>query len=107
MDFEVIKEAAFLILMFIVFGIPALAIAARLAIRPVAEAILRLREASVAAPGASISEQRFAELEAEVTTLRATVESLSEGAAFDRQLRASGGSAVAPLGRDHENRDLI
>ncbi|HEX8695794.1 MAG TPA: hypothetical protein VF746_25485 [Longimicrobium sp.] len=104
MDFEVIKEAAFLVLMFIVFGIPALAIAARIAIRPVAEAILRLREASAAPPNPSISAQRFAALEAEVMTLRDRVEDLSESAAFDRQLRAGGESAAGPLGRDHEDR---
>lgn len=84
MEFETIKEAAFLILMFIVFGIPALAIAARLAIRPVLDAVLSLRETAAARPLASDS--RVAALEAEVSRLSLEIGRLTDAQAFDRQL---------------------
>lgn len=103
MDFE---DAAFLALMFVVFGVPAVAIAARLAIRPIVEAIVRLREVFVVAPGAAPSEQRLARLEAEIEALRAAVASLSEEAAFDRQLQASGDLAVHLPGPGSRDRQL-
>lgn len=94
MDFDAIKDAAMLILMFIVFGIPALAIAARLAIRPVLDAVLSLREAAAARPLAT--DHRLAELEAEVSRLALEVGRLNEAAAFDRQLIQPPSQAAIP-----------
>lgn len=85
MDFETIEDAAGLVFIFVVFGVPALAIAARLAIRPMVEAIVRLRESFAAAPVLS-PDPRLAALEAEVTRLRLEVRRLSESEVFSRQL---------------------
>lgn len=85
MDFEAIKDAAMLVLMFVVFGATALALAARLAIRPVVDAIVRLRE-SLSATDPLAPDPRLAALEAEVSRLRFEVRRLSESEAFSRQL---------------------
>ena len=81
------KDAALLLLMFIVFGAPALALAARLAIRPILDAIDRLRE------GVAVSSRgpdpRVQALEAEVSRLSTEVKRLSESEAFHRQLLES------------------
>ena len=78
------KDAALLLLMFIVFGAPALALAARLAIRPILDAIDRLRE-GVASSG-RLPDPRVQALETEVTRLSREVQRLSESEAFHRQL---------------------
>jgi hypothetical protein len=78
------KDAALLLLMFIVFGAPALALAARLAIRPILDAIDRLREG--VAGSARLPDPRVQALESEVTRLSREVQRLSESEAFHRQL---------------------
>ncbi len=84
MDFGAIKDAAMLVLMFVVFGVPALALAARLAIRPVLDAILQLRASSTANP--AVPDPRIAALETEVSRLGVQVQRLSESDEFNRQL---------------------
>jgi hypothetical protein len=42
---QTIRETAMMVLLFIVFGAPALAIATRIAVRPLVEAVVLLREA--------------------------------------------------------------
>lgn len=66
--------------------IPALAITARFALRPMVEAIIRLREGLVGNPTASL-EARLGRLEAELADLRSTIELLVESQQFDRELR--------------------
>lgn len=78
------KDAALLLLMFIVFGAPALALAARLAIRPILDAIDRLREG--VAGSVRLPDPRVQALETEVTRLSREVQRLSESEAFHRQL---------------------
>ena len=78
------KDAALLILMFIVFGAPALALAARLVIRPILEVMKGIRE-NVAA-SSRLPDPRVDELQAEVTRLTKEVQRLSEAEAFHRQL---------------------
>jgi hypothetical protein len=85
MDFGAIKDATMLVLMFVVFGAPALAIAARLAIRPVVDAIVRLRGGS-GGNEALASDPRIAALEDQVSRLNLEVRRLSESEAFTRQL---------------------
>lgn len=85
MEFGQIKDAVLLVLMFIVFGAPALAIAARLAIKPIVEAIVRVRDIS-ASSNTVDSDKRIAMLESEVNRLQAEVQRLSESEAFTRQL---------------------
>jgi hypothetical protein len=78
------KDAALLVLMFIVFGAPALALAARLAIRPILDAIDRFREG--VAVSSRLPDPRVETLEAEVSRLSKEVERLSEAEAFHREL---------------------
>ena len=77
-------DIALLALMFIVFGAPALALAARLTIRPLLEAIDRFREG--VAVSSRAPDPRVDALEAEVKRLSSEVERLSEFEAFHRQL---------------------
>lgn len=65
--------------------IPALAVTVRFALRPMVEAIIRLREGLVGNPSAFL-EVRLGQLEAELTDVRNTVEQLAETQQFDRQL---------------------
>lgn len=84
MDFGAIKDAAMLVLMFVVFGVPALALAARLAIRPVLDAIVTLRD--TAGSHHLGPDPRLIELEGEVSRLGHEVARLTEAQAFHRQL---------------------
>lgn len=95
MDFGAIRDTALLVLMFIVFGVPAVALAARLAIRPVVDAIVRFRE-SFAATHSLADDTRLAALEADMSRLRQEVRLLSDAEAFNRQLiQATASSAEA------------
>lgn len=94
MDFGAIKDAAMLVLMFVVFGVPALALAARLAIRPVLDAVLSLRETAATHPRAL--ESRLAELEAELSHLYDEVARLTEAEAFDRRLIQARSQEASP-----------
>lgn len=89
MDFGTIRDSVMLVLMFMVFGVPALAISARIALKPVIEALVRLRDIS-AARGAADSDPRLAALESEVQRLQVEVQRLSEADAFTRQLNQGG-----------------
>ncbi len=82
-----LQDALFMALMFLVFGTLAVGITARLGIRSIVEAIVRLRESFVPISPATLSEHRLAELEAEVRSLGQAVTQLTEEAAFDWQLR--------------------
>jgi HAMP domain-containing protein len=86
MDPDVMKEYVTLVLMVLVFGVPAVAIAARLALRPIVDAIVRLRE--ISAPNPAANDARVAALEAEVNRLSQQVQRLSEADTFNRQLNA-------------------
>ena len=85
MDFGQIKDAVMLFIMLLVFGVPAIAIAARLAIRPIVDAIIRLKEISAPAPPA-LNNARVEALEAEVNRLSMEVQRLNEAETFNRQL---------------------
>jgi hypothetical protein len=78
------NDAALIVLMFVVFGAPALALAARLTIRPLLEAIDRLREGVTVTSRAP--DPRVDLLEAEVRRLSGEVQRLAEAEAFHRQL---------------------
>ena len=89
-----IQDAVMLVLMFVVFGVPALALAARLVIRPMLDAIISLRE--TAAARAMAPDPRLAELEAELSRLSLEVERLSEAEAFHRQLNQPASQNLPP-----------
>ena len=80
------QDAVLLVLMFIVFGVPALGITARLVLRPMVDSIVRLIEAFNARIPLD-GDSRIAHLEQEVQFLRSSVRQLSEGAAFDREIQ--------------------
>ena len=65
--------------------IPALGLTARLAIKPVVDAIVRLKETFASAPDPLV-ERRLLELEAELRATQREVQRLKEGQAFDRAL---------------------
>ena len=89
MDFSTVKDSAMLILMFIVFGVPAIAISLRIALKPILEAIVRLRDAKPAAATIETA-QRMAALESEIGDLQKEVRRLTEAEAFVRQLGQPG-----------------
>lgn len=77
-----LEEIVFFALVAVILGIPAVAISARLALRPMVEAIVRLREAFAASGQAP----RIVSLEAQVSELR-------------RDSAVAGGGAAARPGR--------
>lgn len=89
MDFGTVRDSVLLVLMFTVFGVPALAISARIALKPVIEALGRLRTIS-AGRGAADADPRLAVLESELSRLKLEVQRLSESEAFTRQLIQGG-----------------
>lgn len=82
------ENAAMLLLMFIVFGVPALAISVRLALKPILEALERVREGGLTVTSRA-DDPRIEALEAEVVRLTQEVQRLSESEAFHRELMAS------------------
>ena len=86
MNPDAIQDYAMLVIMLLVFAVPAVALAARVALRPIVDAIVRLREISGSSPAAH--DARVAALEAEVNRLGQEVRRLSEADAFNRQLHA-------------------
>jgi len=88
------KDAFMFAMMFIVFGVPALAITARLIMKPMVDSIIRLRESSAAASNGLV-ERRMLELEDEVSQLRAGMAELEETVAFQQKLLTAGEPAIA------------
>lgn len=72
----------------VMVSIPLLAISARIALKPMVEAVVRLRGDGDVQRRA-IESRRLQELEAEVYELREEVEALRRGRAFDAQLEAA------------------
>lgn len=70
--------------------IPIVGLTARFALKPIVEAIARMREAQTGTAGRELNvlEQRVALLEQQYQQLDTTVERLSEMKDFDRQLTA-------------------
>ena len=83
--------------------IPSLAIAVRLSLKPMVEAIVRLHEGlSRTGTGTELSGET-AGIRAQLNRLEETVQKLSESDAFDRELRASRREILAPaeaIGRE-------
>ena len=91
------KDALMIALMFIVFGVPALGITARFALKPIVDSIVRLRESFGTGPGNGVVERRVLELEDEVAQLRAGLSGLEETVAFQQQLLAGPGAAAPAI----------
>lgn len=88
MDEDIVAIIALTILV----GIPVLAISARIALKPVVEAILRMKE-GLGGDTAALQARRFQRLEAELDGLRDEVEHLRDVAEFHRRLEAPGASS--------------
>lgn len=73
----------------IVVCLPGFAITVRIALKPIVDSILRLREA-IPSAGTSGLEGRVRELEAEVRQLRGSVDQLEETVDFQQKLLAGG-----------------
>lgn len=76
------------IFLFLIVVVPLLGLTARLAIKPMVDAIVRLRESFAQGAGGVLAERRVLELEDEVRQLRAEVRRLSDAEAFQRELLA-------------------
>ena len=75
---------------FFVVGVPVMGLTARLAIKPLVESILRVREAFLQESREEpVSVHEVERLEAEVRELREQVQRLTEAAEFDRKLLSS------------------
>lgn len=84
----------------LLIGIPVLAISVRVALKPVVEAIVRLR-GSFSAEAAELQSRRMERLEMEVDHLQTQVASLQDGEEFRQRLSApSVGSLAVPPSRD-------
>ena len=83
------KDIAFLAIIFCVVCVPVLGITARLALKPIVDAIVRLRESSGAAQLSGAVAGRVVELEDEVGRLRASVARLEETVDFQQKLLAA------------------
>jgi hypothetical protein len=81
------KDAAMILLMFIVFGVPALALAARLVSKPILDAIERFRE-GVTVSAHPLTDPRIEALEADVARLTDQVHQLTQSETFHRELMA-------------------
>ncbi|HEX6749822.1 MAG TPA: hypothetical protein VF092_21195 [Longimicrobium sp.] len=92
------KDAVMFVMMFIVFGVPALAITARLIMKPMVDSIIRLRESS-AAVNDGLVERRMLQLEDDVSQLRASVAELEETVAFQQKLLTAGEPALSSPAR--------
>ena len=81
--------------------IPIVGLTARFALKPIVEAIARMREARAGGAGRELAvlEQRVSLLEQQYQSLDTTVERLGEIKDFDRQLTAGGTPASVPPSR--------
>ncbi len=100
-------EIAVVLVTFIVLGIPALGLTARLAIKPVVEALIRLREAFTQS-GAIADEDihaRIGALEQRIDAIQDTLQPLVEAEEFRRQLEAGRGTSAATGGGASDDAD--
>lgn len=83
------KDIAFLAIIFCVVCVPVLGITARIALKPIVDAIVRLRESAGAGQLSGAVAGRVMELEEEVRQLRGTVGRLEETVEFQQKLLAA------------------
>ncbi len=90
------RDTIALLSMVVLTAIPVMAISVRIALKPVAEAIVRLRE-GFSGESRALEARRLERIEAELDGLRAEVERLREVDEFHRSLEAS--ARTSPPGR--------
>ncbi len=72
----------------VVIGVPAVAFGVRIALRPVVDGLIRLREVSVRQGETPAPDPRIPQLQADVAALRQEVERLGAVESFYKQLQA-------------------
>lgn len=77
----------------LMFLIPIAGLTARFALKPIAEAVARVRESQSAASELALMEQRLALLEQQMGSVETEVRHIQETLEFDRQLRSGEGSS--------------
>ena len=84
------SEIAAMVAAFVIVGVPVLGITARLVVRPIVDALVRLQEAGLMGTSQQqqLEQRQIVELQEEVQTLRRAVERLTEAESFNRQLGA-------------------
>ncbi len=87
------------ILVFLIVAVPILGLTARLALKPIVDAIVRLRETFADSSGGS-TERRMRALEEELRQVRAELQRLAEAEAFHRKLYAPDDEAALPVAAD-------
>jgi hypothetical protein len=73
--------------------IPVAGLTARFALKPIVEAIARMRESQTAGQEVGLLERRVALLEQQVQQIDGSVDRLAEASEFDRKLEAAPGSS--------------
>jgi len=94
------KDIGVLAIIFCVVCVPVLGITARLALKPIVDAIVRLRESSGMAQLSESVAGRVVALEDEVRHLRSTVGRLEETVEFQQKLLAAPGTAALSAAAD-------
>jgi hypothetical protein len=89
------KDAVLLAIMAFVFGVPVLGITVRLALKPIVDSIVRLRETAPTARLSDAVASRVVELEDEMRQLRGTVTRLEETVEFQQALLAPPAAAAS------------
>ena len=77
------------ILIFLVVVVPVLGLTARLALKPIVDAILRLQQAFSQTTDSHQIHERMRQMDREITVLQAEVEKLSEVSSFHESMLAS------------------
>jgi hypothetical protein len=90
------KDIAVLSVIFCVVCVPVLAITARLALKPIVDAIVRLRESSGTLQLSDGAAGRMMEMEGEIRRLQSSVSRLEETVDFQQKLLASPEPAALP-----------
>jgi hypothetical protein len=88
------KDAVLLAIMAVTFCVPVLGITIRLALKPIVDSIVRLRETAPAGQLSDAVAGRVVELEDEVRSLRTSVARLEETVDFQQKLLAAPESAA-------------
>jgi len=90
------KDAAMIVIMFIVFCVPVLAITARITLKPILDTVMKLREQSQAGMDDGM-QRRMLYLEDEVRQLRGTVSGLEATVDFQQKLLSGASPPPAAL----------
>lgn len=102
-ELEALVPLAGILASVFIVGIPVIALSARFAIRPIAEAIVRLREGQGRGSDEmmQLQDRRVSLLEAELQAVHGTLERLVEAERFRSELESSRIPAALPARGDH------